>query len=258
MATVTGWDKAKEKAEEVSQGSGKYLQLKNDGDTAVVAFLGEPCAREVLWVDAGGGKQKPVAFTDEHVKEGKKPRLQVGFAVYNKATQQVQTFEQGVVFFRQVLKVRDKYGLDKWWFEVKRDGAAGSQKTTYTVLPEEKITAEELKDLKGLELPNLEEELSKDRDEEEGSGGGSDGKSDAKSAESNAGGTISDAARTKLVAKLKELSKEKQDECLAHFEIKRVRDLPQSKAKAAMAFAEKLAAPAPAADSAPAEADPFD
>jgi hypothetical protein len=41
--------------------------------------------------------------------------------------------------FKQVLKNRDKYGLETWYFEIERNGAKGDTATVYTVLPEEKI-----------------------------------------------------------------------------------------------------------------------
>jgi hypothetical protein len=47
------------------------------------------------------------------------------------------------MFFKDLVRVRDKYGLDKWAFEIQRHGAAKDPKTTYSILPEHQLTPEQ-------------------------------------------------------------------------------------------------------------------
>jgi hypothetical protein len=54
----------------------------------------------------------------------------------------LKVIEQGRNWFQDLLKVREKYGLENWAFEIERHGTSENTKTTYTILPEEKITAE--------------------------------------------------------------------------------------------------------------------
>ena len=39
------------------------------------------------------------------------------------------------MFFKDLVRVREKYGLEKWAFEIQRHGAAKDPKTTYSILP---------------------------------------------------------------------------------------------------------------------------
>ncbi|MFB3852576.1 MAG: hypothetical protein ACE148_01995 [Vicinamibacterales bacterium] len=52
---------------------------------------------------------------------------------YVPAENAMKVIEGGTVWFKDVLKIRDKYGLDKWLFEIERHGEAGSPKTTYSL-----------------------------------------------------------------------------------------------------------------------------
>ena len=46
------------------------------------------------------------------------------------------------MWFRDVIAVKDKYGLDKWIFDVKRVGKAKDPRTKYVILPEDRIDEE--------------------------------------------------------------------------------------------------------------------
>lgn len=63
------------------------------------------------------------------------------------------------------------YGLEKWAFEVQRHGAAKDPKTTYSILPERQLTAEERKSFQAVELLDLPKlyagELEKEPESEE-------------------------------------------------------------------------------------------
>ena len=127
------WQKTEDMAKKYDQsGSGSvWLELQNDDDKAVVVFLGEPHPREVCFVD------------DKARQAGLKPSLRVALNVALYDSKEVKVLEQGVMFFKDLVRVRDKYGLDKWAFEVQRHGAAKDPKTTYSILPEHQLTPEQ-------------------------------------------------------------------------------------------------------------------
>ncbi len=118
MATSM-WQQTEEMAKKHDQGTGLWLRLQNDEDKAVVVFLGEPHPREVAFVD---GKYVEV---DEKMKaDGVRASLRIALNVALFDTQEVKVLEQGVVFFKDLVRVREKYGLNKWAFEIQRHGAA--------------------------------------------------------------------------------------------------------------------------------------
>lgn len=247
-----GWDAAKEGADKQAQSSGKFLRLADDKDKAVIAFLGEPYTREVLWdgaMNKGQGGNRP--FTDADAEAGKSPRVLVSYNVLHRESQTVKIFEQGVVFYRELLRFKDKYGLDKRFFEVERHGVKKDQNTTYAIFPDDEFTAEETKAVKGLDLLVLDKEL------EDGGDDSTDTKSDAKSetkSANGAGGSISADAATNLVSRLKVLPKEKLTKFLERFDVKKIRDVKKADEEGALAFVGELEGKPEAASG---EVDPF-
>ena len=79
---------------------------------------------------------------DAAVHTDKRPSLRVMLNFYVPAESAMKVIEGGTVWFKNVLKIRDKYGVDKWLFEIERHGEAGDPKTTYSLLPEEELTDE--------------------------------------------------------------------------------------------------------------------
>lgn len=238
----TGWDSG-QKAAEQHAATGKFCRLENDGEKIVVAFLGEPFSREVVWNETTNRY--------EDAPEGEKSQLRVSINVYNVPLKRVQIFEGGVTWFRQVLAVREKYGLDVWYFEMTRQGAKGSPKTTYTIFPEKKIEDDAKKDLSGLELYKLDEEVAKGDDETpEKTGNGAQAASGNGSSSDR---VIDPDVATRLVTRLKELPKESLKPFLATFGVSRVRDIPFSRQGDAVAEVDALAKSAEK----PAEVDPF-
>ena len=57
---------------------------------------------------------------------------------------------------KDLVRVREKYTLEKWAFEIQRHGAAKDPKTTYSLLPEHQLTPEQQKEFQGLKLQDLE------------------------------------------------------------------------------------------------------
>ncbi len=239
---TTAWEMATTMADKHANSGGIFVRLAGNGDKIVGAFCGEPYAREVIWT----GERYEQFDENNSAHQGKRPSLRVMLNFYVPAEGAMKVIEGGTVWFKDVLKVRDKYGLDKWLFEIERHGDAGDPKTTYSILPEEKlddemrarIAAAEAHDLKSIGTGN-----------DEG-----DGKSStATKKPSNAAGPIDPRVAGDLVAKLKALPRSDVDAFLAEFGVQRVRDLEAKHETAARAFIDQLLAK----QSQPEEVDPF-
>jgi hypothetical protein len=274
------WDKARDLAEKHAQAGGIFVRLANDGDKIVGAFRGDPHTREVVWT----GETYESFDPDKHA--GKRPSLRVLMNLYVPADGRMKVFEGSTLWFKDVLKVRDKYGLDNWLFEIERHGAAGDPKTSYSVLPEEKIDdalraqidAAELHDLASIGESNGEAEAEEDEPParpapakvapaKAAPGKAAPGKAAATPAATKGAlaaaksGTIETDVALELVGRLKALPRAEADVFLKKFGAARVRDIKASdelKARAFLAELEKKhAAPAEAEAEAGAEVDPF-
>jgi hypothetical protein len=148
--TNSMWQRTEELAKQHDQQGGSWIRLQNDGDTTVVVFLGEPYPRQVCFVDG-----KYHVATEELKAAGHKASLRVALNVFVLETKEVKVLEQGVVFFKDLVRVRDKYGLSDWAFDVTRNGAAKDPKTRYSILPERQLSPEEKRVIQGLKLHDL-------------------------------------------------------------------------------------------------------
>jgi len=234
------WDRTEEMAKRHDQGGSTWLKLADDGDKEVVVFLGEPYPREVVFLD---GKYEP--FTEELQAKGHKASLRVAVNVALFETKEVKVLEQGVVFFKQLLQIRSKRKLDEWAFEVERHGAARDKNTTYTLLPEHKLTPEQQAEFQALPLHDLEKLYS-------GEGGGELGSYDKKS-----DAVVDPKKAQAIVQALKTLPREAVDRFCQKFGISRVKDLPASQVEKAQVFVEALAAELGGKNNAQEEVDPF-
>lgn len=236
------WEQTEELAKRHEQAGGAWLKLVNDGDTAVVVFLGDPHPREVVFHEG-----KYVLYDEKLRALGHKPSLRVALNVALFDTREVKVLEMGVAVFKDVRQLRTKYGLEKWAFEVKRRGAAKDPKTTYSLLPERQLTPEESSAFQALRLHNLAKLYAAEA--EEGA---------APSAESPAPAPapVDVAAAQALAAQLKALPREAVDRFLQHFSVQRIRDVPAARGEEARAFVQSLVARyAPPEDAA--DVDPF-
>jgi len=236
------WQQTEDMAKRHEQSGGSWLKLQNDGDKAVVVFLGEPYPREVCFVDG-----KYVLFDDKLKAQGLKPSLRVALNVALYDSKEVKVLEQGVMFFKDLVRVRSKYGLDSWAFEVQRHGAAKDPKTSYSILPEHQLSAEQQRAFQALALHDLAKMYAGDE-----GGSGSVGSYDRRPSE-----TIEPRVAQDLATQLKALPREAVDRFLQKFAVQRIKDLPTAQIEKARAFVEQLTAeftaPAPAAG----DVDPF-
>jgi hypothetical protein len=148
-----------------------------------------------------------------------------------------------------VLKVRDKYGLDKWLFEIERHGEAGDPKTTYSILPEEKLDDELRGQIADAELHDLAALSSGDANADKGG--------DKPASKPTGGGPIDPRDASQLVGRLKQLPRSDVDAFLAEFGVKRVRDLKASDVAKAKQALDRLEAAIRAADDEDDSIDPF-
>lgn len=214
MSVQHSWDHAARLADKHTNQGGIFIRLAAKGDKVVGVFCGEPFAREVVWTGERYETFDPAVHTD------KRPSLRVMINFFVPAENEMKVIEGGTVWFKDVLKVRDKYGLDKWAFEIERHGEAGDPKTTYSILPEEKIDDALRGRIQAVEL----HELATIGNGEQAAAPGAKG--DAKPQTTTAGGGVIDARMaTELVGRLKSLPRADVDAFLAEFNVKRVRDL---------------------------------
>ena len=242
MANNSMWDQTEQMAKQHDQGGGAWLKLPNDGDTAVMVFLGEPFPREACFAD---GRYQ--LFNEDLRGRGFKASLRVGFNVALYESREVKVLEQGVVFFKDLIEVRNKYGLEKWAFEIKRHGTG--KETRYSILPEHQLSPDQYAAFDALPQHDMEQLYGDDGS----SGGGTQLGSYDKPAE----GPIDTATSQALVGRLKALPREAVDSFCAELGVKRIKDLPAAKLSEAKALVDKLEAEMRAAHQAPAEVDPF-
>ena len=210
------WDIAKQMAERHT--SSTFVRLANDGDKVVGVFVGEPLSREVVWT---GEKYLDVKNpeADKYLKKGRTANVRVAMNLYVLAEKAVKVYEMGAVVFKDVFKLRDKYGLDKWAFEIERHGAKGDNKTSYSILPEQRLDDAIRREIAQLELHDLEKVLNN-------SDAGGDGEEQSFESYDNKQDALIDAAAVeKMLPRLKVLPRETLDRFLKKFEIQRVKDL---------------------------------
>lgn len=152
-----GWAPAEEAAEKA--GGGLFVKLATTGDKVVLAFVGDPFTYEVFYNEKTSSYED---FSKEHEKAGKKPSYKYKFNAFVPAEKAIKIYECGVQVFKDVLVVKKKYGLENKLYEITRQGVKGDTKTTYTLLPERDMTADERALMMTLPLNDL---TAKDDDE---------------------------------------------------------------------------------------------
>ena len=209
---VNAWDSAKGLTEKHANAGGIFVRLAGDGDKVTGVFCGEPYAREVLWT--GERYETYDAKNPAHQVEGKRPSLRVSINFFVLPEGAMKIIEGGTQWFKDVLKVRDKYGLDKWSFEIERHGEAGDPKTKYTILPEDKLDEPFKNRLGHVVLHNLE---NAQRDE------ATAGSESAASDEPIDASIVAD-----FIARMKALPRADVDSLLGELGVQRVRELRAS------------------------------
>lgn len=226
--TTNAWDTASRLADKHANQGGIFIRLAANGDKVVGAFCGEPFAREVVWTGERYETYDPTVHTD------KRPSLRVMLNFFVPDEDDMKVIEGGTNWFKDVLKVRDKYGLDKWLFELERHGDAGDPKTTYSILPEEKLDDAMRTRIASAEAHDL---AALSSGEAASSGDKAPSKPNTDSA-----GPIDPRVASELVGRLKALPRSDVDTFLGEFGVKRVRDLKASDVAAAKKALDRLEA----------------
>lgn len=143
------WDDASRLADEHS---GNFVRLSNDGDSIIGAFCGEPHTRKVHWT---GEKTEDCTGDNCQLCQSGKPGLRISLNFYVPAKKSMLVFEQGPTWFKNVLQVKEKYGLNKKLFEIRRNGRPGDPKTSYSILPDVDITPELQQEISAVKLNDL-------------------------------------------------------------------------------------------------------
>jgi len=118
-----------------------WLRLTDDGDKALVIFLGEPYPWEI---EAAGLVR---LFPAINVALYESSRVE---------TWEVKAFACDIPLFKDLIRVRDKYNLDAWVFEIQRHGGSFDPSATWSLLPEQQLSPEERQNLSTLPLHDLE------------------------------------------------------------------------------------------------------
>jgi len=233
---INTWDKAKSLADKHATQGSIFVRLQNDGDAVVGVFCGEPYAREVYW-----DGEKYVEATADGPPPGataKTPSLRVALNFYVPSEGTMKIVEGGTQWFRDLVNVREKYGLDKWLFEIKRHGKPKDPKTKYTILPEEKIDDALRATLSRVATHDL-AQMSTPSEE----GDASDGPR-----------VVDVDVARQFADRLRALPRSDADTFLQEFKIERLRDLPNDRVPAALQLLMRLEASHKSANAA---VDPF-
>jgi hypothetical protein len=135
------WTQAKEITQRNS--GGVFLRLVNDGESFIGCVRGAPLASEKHWMNATEEYVTCTGKGCDPCGKGIKKTSRVMLNVYVFAQSAMKIFECSGKTFEDVCNVRDNFDLGKWAIEVKRNGAAKSTKTKYTVFPKREMTAAE-------------------------------------------------------------------------------------------------------------------
>jgi len=228
------WAETQEKADRQAEKGGMFVRLKNDGDKIVGAFCGDPYAKEVVWIGQKSEEFDP--NNPEH--KGVRSSLRISLNFFVPADGQMKVIEGSAAFFKSIVKVKEKYGIEHWLFEIERQGEAGDPKTKYSILPEEKISSELRVQMNKLELHDL------------SAIGNGDDEPGAAPSKNTSAGPIPEQDAQSIVERLKLLAKSDVAAFLTKFGVQRVRDMKASDVAAAKALLDDLGG-------SQAEVDPF-
>lgn len=197
MARVRGAEASAGLAKRKSGGA--FFKLE-DGESVDMAFVGElqeadsePLGVEVVWIDTRAGRRSVEYDPDIHREDESKAGFLWNVFIHpgsdHEMAGKVVVFSRGPRFFKKWNAKRKQKGLKYWW-TVSRVGA-GQNDTEYMLDRDEKLSDDELKDLNGLELKDLDESAFMDDDD-------NDKKSSKRKPPKNSGRTKADEApRTK-------------------------------------------------------------
>ncbi len=233
------WEYAQSLANKHSQSGGTFIRLTNDGDKVVGVFCGDPHAREMHWtgdryIECDSSKNC------EHCKAGKRSKLRVMLNFYVIEEGQMKIIEGGSGWFKNVMTIREKYGLDNWSFEVQRHGSSGDPKTNYSILPDDKINPTLKQQIAAASLHELAQINASSNNSEQPQAQSQASQVPKQNASEDRVIEISTAME--ILAELKKLPRSDAQAFLDEFNIKKVRELKAKDLDNAKLFIGSLAA----------------
>ena len=150
MATWDGFEGKMSKGGE--GGGGGFLRLVDDGDHALVAFVGEPVWHEIVW---SGEAYEEYSLEQHGPRATAKPSRRAAVAVYDFAESRCKVLDMAKSAQGAALAAVRKFSPEKWAFEISRKGAKGSTDTTYGVLPDHELTPAELAAISAAARPDI-------------------------------------------------------------------------------------------------------
>lgn len=135
-AMEEGWEAAERINKETA--GGRFVNLKNEGDTTVGIFVGKPVITKLVY------NAKTEKYDDWNEKEhGSQftPRYKINFFVLAEGGKpleepKMKIFECNNTSWTNLLANKGKYGLDNVVYELKQSGAKGDTKRCVHILPE--------------------------------------------------------------------------------------------------------------------------
>lgn len=254
MSGQVGWDYAEKRAAESA--GGKFVDLKETGDTALGVFVGDPYTEELYYDDK---KEAYEPYTEDHKKAGLRPspRFYFNFAELaakgSKHDPQMKIVEMNGTSFDNVVVVKKKYGMDRLYqLECKVTEKNGNKKRVIHVLPEIDPLSDEMKAAIGkLQLHDLKNSRAGNAATAPTNGGA------AATNGASADPVVDKATGDKIVERLKALpnSGERVPEWQKKFGIQKVREIRQSQLAEALATLDNWEGKKP--EAAPAAEDAF-
>lgn len=142
------WDDARQR---VLEGAREDVVLRlSPGDTVLGVICGEPYTREAVWQN---GRWATVR-TRVAEELGAKIVLRIALNIFVDGRMHIIEFDSKS--FRDVLKVRDRYGLDKWYFEIIADPNYVEPGLLLSILPCTQLSPEKLEAIAEVALYDLE------------------------------------------------------------------------------------------------------
>lgn len=123
---------------------GNWLDLENDGDYAIIAFIGKPIGLELIWSNA----QNRNVLYDKTVHDKNDMRLHVFWNVWDKQREEILIWDRYPKIYRQYQKSVVATNKHNHWWRITR---VGEKKPSYGFSDEGEIDPETYQEIQGLE-----------------------------------------------------------------------------------------------------------
>lgn len=140
---MSKWDETQKETEGSGGSGGDFLKL-GDGESAVVAILGDP-----------------ETYMAKPFQEGQSPKKRVLLNAFVTSEKAIKILDLSGPTFQELCEARAKFDFAKWLVSIKRKGTG--KNTRYTILPEKELNDAQKASLAKVQLVDLEELAEKIR-----------------------------------------------------------------------------------------------